>query len=215
VERAAKVVEHIDAVAQHIDMTAQHVDAVLFHIDRMTRHLGEISPTSSAASPLPDWWHGFLAQMHAPDWVQAALLAVAAGALISGVWTLREQARGRDFENYLALMEKITLAWRGLSAAATDEDRYFEFTELINLLEATCHMFNKRVIRGTSRDMICNYLRDMLPQIFADTTAAVWITKSQTTKETYQQIREFARRQKLEGVPHITHRAEMVRARAD
>jgi hypothetical protein len=138
--------------------------------------------------------------MHAPDWVQAGLLLVAIAALIYNGRALKEQARGRDVENYFSFSERITAAWRRFGAATDDEGRYFEFTELLNLFETACHLYLKRIIAGATRQMIREYLTDMLPILVSDEAAIRMMARAKTTKSTYQHIADFARKQGLNEV---------------
>jgi len=165
---------------------------------------GEVAAkTAAAAHPLAaalDFWHRFLSEMHAPDWIQAGLLLIAIGALIYTARTLRESARGRDVENHLTFMEKLNSAWKAFGTATNDDDRYVEFTNLVNLFEASCHLFNKKVIIGTTREMIRDYLKDMLPVVFADEMSRAMIVRARTHADTYGNIRIFAKKNKLQSV---------------
>jgi hypothetical protein len=157
----------------------------------------------SGPLPPPDVCHGALsclsAEMHAPDWIQAGLLLIAIVALIYTARMLKEQARGRDFENYLTFSERITAAWRRFGGA-TEKDRYFEFTELVNLFEAACHLYTKRIIAGATREMIRDYLCDMLPVLFSDEEAMKMIARAKTTNLTYEHILAFAKQHGLDRV---------------
>lgn len=142
----------------------------------------------------------FLADMHAGDWIQAVLLAIAAAGLFWTASALREQARSRDFENYLILWEKFATAWQRFGAA-DENKRFFEFTELMNLLEAACCFYNRNVIRGVTKEMVGEYLKEVLPAIFEDAYAKATIPSSFSGPSTFFEIRQFARKHGLKGVP--------------
>jgi len=142
----------------------------------------------------------FIADMSSGDWIHAALLGVAIIALCWTAMTLSEQIRGRDFENYLSLWDRYARAWRRFRDADEDE-RYFEFTELINLLEASCKFYNENVIRGTTRDMVRTYLVEVLPAVFTDPEAIEMINKSFSGPDTFFEIRRFARKENVPDVP--------------
>jgi hypothetical protein len=149
--------------------------------------------------------HGFFervaSDMHAGDWIQAALLLVGILALCWTALTLREQTRTRDFENYLSLMERFTAAWRRFADAEVEEKKQFEFIELINLFEATCHLYNKKIVRGATRDMVRDYLKEIIFGIFANADAKMRIDESFSSPDTYCEIRRFARTEKIANVP--------------
>jgi hypothetical protein len=87
--------------------------------------------------------------MHAPDWIQAGLLLIGIFALFWTARALREQTRARDFENYFSLVERLSNAWRRFRDAAP-EDKLFEFDEVMNVLEAACHLYNDKLVRGSA-----------------------------------------------------------------
>lgn len=157
---------------------------------------------TAAVVPAPETgpFAHFLADMHSGDWIQAGLLGIAIVALLYTASTLKEQARARDFENYLALKERFSDAWRQFESAASDK-KEFEFIELMNLFEGTCHLYVKKVVRGASREMIREYLRDMLPPIFGLDEARAMIDRAFSSPDNFLYIRKFARSENLPSVP--------------
>lgn len=155
---------------------------------------------AAAAAPAAGPLAQFLADMHSGDWIQAGLLLIAVLALLYTASTLKEQARARDFENYLSLKERFSDAWRRFDAAAQDK-KEFEFIELMNLFEATCHLYVKNVVRGTTREMIREYLCDLLPPIFALDESRGMIDRVFSNPDNFLYIRKFARIENLAGVP--------------
>jgi len=142
----------------------------------------------------------FFGKLSPADWIQTAVLLVGVASLLWTTSALRQQARATDFENYLALQEKFAEAWRRFRDA-DDSTKEFEFTEVLNLLEASCHLHNKGVLRGTSREMVADYLEDILPPLFKDDYAREVIDRSFSAPDTYFHIRRFARNRGLKGVP--------------
>lgn len=96
--------------------------------------------------------------MTSGDWINSCLLLVAIATLVWTALSLRRQAQASDFSSYLQLTERYARAWRAFRDAnqATKE---FEFVEVLNLIEGTCHLYNSGAIHGATRDMIRNYLR--------------------------------------------------------
>jgi hypothetical protein len=142
----------------------------------------------------------FFGALSPADWIQTALLLL---GVISLLWTasaLKQQALATDFENYLTLHSQIAEAWRR-HRDADEKAKEYELTEILNLLEACCHLHNKGVVRGTSREMVRDYLADILPPLFKNDYARKIIERSHSAPDTYFHIRRFALKQGLKGVP--------------
>lgn len=139
-----------------------------------------------------------LGEVKLSDWIQIALLCVAAAALFWTALELREQVRSRDFENYLLLWDKYTEAWRRFGNAKED-DRFFEFVELMDLLDASCNFYNNGILRRSTREMVGGYLTGILPDIFDDPTKQEMLIKSIEDRDTFSEIVKFARRARLDG----------------
>ena len=77
----------------------------------------------------------------------------------------------------------------------------FEFGEILNLLEGTCHLYNQQTIHGATREMIRDYLREILPAVFQDKESKKRIAKSFSGQNTFCHIRRFASNYNIEGVP--------------
>lgn len=180
----------LDGLTWQIGDLAEQVEKLESNVNAATVQLSAIAKQLTPAPPT-DIIQGFFRQMHAPDWVQAVLVFITFVSLIYTYRALKETARGRDVENYLKLLEMISSAWRQLSTVEEDE-KYSTFLDLMNLLESCCHLYNKKVISGTTREMVREYLKDVLPGIYADENSSVWITKASLTSGTFEHIRGFA-----------------------
>ena len=89
------------------------------------------------------------------------------------------------------LLERISGAWRRFRDAE-EKHRDFEFTEILSLTEAMCHLYNKRCFHGTTRIMVKDFLSDMLPDLFENVYARGVIQSSRHNRKTYSEIRRFA-----------------------
>lgn len=135
------------------------------------------------------------------EWINAGLLAVAIATLLWTALSIRRQAQASDFGSYLQLTERFANAWRRFRDAEDDETRDFEFGEVLNLIEGTCHLYNSGTIHGATREMIRDYLREVLADVFNDKYAKERISNSFSGPDTYFHIRRFAYRESIEGVP--------------
>ncbi len=144
----------------------------------------------------------FLDDVTTGDLINAGLLLVAVLTLVWTAFSTQQQARASDFSSYLQLTERYANAWRKFRDSEEGPSKDFELVELLNLIEGTCHLYNEKAIHGATRDMISDYLKEVLPTIFSNQHASALIAKSVSGPDTYLHIRRFARTHGLEGVPH-------------
>ena len=145
-------------------------------------------------------WGRFLAGMSIGDWITSALLLVAVATLVATALSQRRQAQALDVGTYLQLMDRYTNAWRRFRVEPNGQQKDFEFVEVLNLMEGTCHLYNVGAIRGATRGMIRDYLRETLPVVFGEEYEKT-VATSFSGPDTYFQIRRFARTNNIEGVP--------------
>ncbi len=143
----------------------------------------------------------FSIDMKIEDWISAIATLIAALALIFTALGVRQQAKAADFANYMDLKERFANAWRMFRDSEGDDRKTFEFIELMNLIEASCHLYNKGAIRGASEEMLGDYLTEILPMFFGNEQAKDLITKHFSGPDTFFHIRRFARSHGIEGVP--------------
>jgi hypothetical protein len=148
------------------------------------------------------WGERLLDGMTSGDWINAGLLAAAIATLFWSALSLRRQAQASDFRSYLQLTERYADAWRKFRDVEDGPVKDFEFGEILNLIEGTCQLYDAGAIRGATRDMIRDYLREVLPAVFRDEYARARIVRSFSGPDTYFHIRRFARRNSIKGVPH-------------
>ena len=140
-------------------------------------------------------WVVFFGAVSVGEWINAGLLTA---AIVTLFWTgllHRRQAQSSDFGSYLRLTERYSDAWRKFRCATTPENRDYEFGEILNLIEGTCHLYKSGAIRGATREMIRNYLRDVLAQLLQNNYAQEKITQGTMNADTYSHIYQFAEKQ--------------------
>jgi hypothetical protein len=210
-----------DGIARSIDAVSSQLQKLSEMTRGMSSHVAEIAKNTR---PKPEV-HGFLAEMHAPDWIQLFLLIVAVGALIFSAITTKQNSRavveaskGRDTENYLKLFEKFNETWSKFSVVLAEAaqqwraanknstasptpddliDAYPQFVELMNLFEAVCHMHNEGLLPKVTARAMADYMKGMLPIVAADQYASAWIKKSTVNPDVYSQIKKFAAKNSL------------------
>ena len=147
------------------------------------------------------WWDWFTNIMTV-EGVAVCALIVNALAFSYSVWWIRRQAQATDLNNYFRFKEGFTDAWRRFrDAPEEDNEKEFEFVELLNLLETASRFYNNRTIHGATRKMVQDYLCEVIPAVFKDEDAKDRFRQNYSGPDTYAEIRQFARSHKVEGVP--------------
>ena len=134
--------------------------------------------------------------MTTADLVQSGLLLVGCIALGWNGWAHLQQARAADFSSYLGLMDRYSQAWRGLKEASED-DKDFEFRELLNLIEATCHLYNRKRLGSATRTQIAAYLKEILGGIQKSDYAMKHIVDAISGPETFKEIASFVKKNEI------------------
>jgi len=135
------------------------------------------------------------------DWVDAGILLVAICTLLFTAYSVRKQTQALVFQSYLDLTDRLSNAWRSYRDA-NEKNKDYEFIELLNLFESTCHLFNEKNFHGATREMICDYLKEVLPKIFEEEQIREKIQANFSGPDTFFQIRRFAKKHCLENVPY-------------
>ena len=90
-------------------------------------------------------------------------------------------------------MDRYSQAWRGLKEASED-DKDFEFRELLNLIEATCHLYNRKRLGSATRTQISTYLKEILRGIQNSDYAMKHIDGAIGGPETFIEIANFVKK---------------------
>ena len=83
-------------------------------------------------------------------------------ALLFNARAYAQQANAIDVSNYLEIHNLITDRFRRLNQAKEDPQKKRAVTDVMNALEISCHLFNKKVIGKTTQEMLDNLLGKLL-----------------------------------------------------
>jgi hypothetical protein len=180
---------------QKLDLLATQNGLISKSLDGATTQLRSIA--QAIQQP-----HGFFAEMKAPDWIQGILLLVAIIAAFATArslyyarisidyarGSLDEVSRGRDIENYLKFMDLFDAAWAQFSGAK-DPEKQISFCKLLNRFESTCDLYNRGHLGPATRQKLESYLREMLPQLWANDVTKKWIDASHAGPTTFEHIK--------------------------
>ena len=150
------------------------------------------------------WGDRFVVSLTAKDWIYIGALVVNIIALWFTGWSVRRQAKATDLNGYFQFREQFSTAWRRFKDAKKDgseEDQEFELTEIFGLFESACHLYNKRRLYGATREMVRDFLCDMLRGVFKNQDAKNVFQGSISSPKTYSEIQRFARSNQIEGMP--------------
>jgi hypothetical protein len=135
------------------------------------------------------------------------------GALLWNGWSSKRQAQASDFSSYLQLTDRFAVSWRRFIDAAEnagknsgiehlDFRKQFEFFEVLNLLEGACHLYIKGTLHGATRDMVSDYLREIIPRVHQDDYGKFIVENSYSGPDTFFYMRRFSKIYKIDSVPH-------------
>jgi hypothetical protein len=136
--------------------------------------------------------------MDANKWsaIAAACSAVAASVSLVVAWhAQRIQGRSADFANCIEVVERLGTAMRRVRDAP-DNHYDFEFTELLNLLEALALLHNERRIAASTKKFTAKFLEEVLGWISIDPAMEAHMRKSMTGDATYRELEKFKNHRK-------------------
>jgi hypothetical protein len=136
------------------------------------------------------------------DLVAAASLLVAVIALIVAVIALGKADRNASAATMVTLNEAFRQAWPRFLSAEGEEAKQYEFSELMNLLEIGCAVYWERSLSGVSRELIEEYLGNVLSLLGSNSDARGRIEQMRHSPTTFKYIRKFLLHMARSGDPH-------------
>lgn len=123
-------------------------------------------------------------------WDVAALLASAV-ALIVAVIALRRSDRNASAATLVSLYEALRSAWGRYLQAKKPAQSEFEFAELVNLIELACSIYLDKAVHGAAREMLEEYLLEVLEILRSDDGARNRIASLMERPNTFKYLRRF------------------------
>ncbi len=118
------------------------------------------------------------------------LVGVLTGVLTPSI-ALILNARALSFSSYLQLCESFSLSFRRVKDCK-DDDWNYEFAELLNLIENACHIYRSRIIWGSTRGMLRDYLTGIVDGINRDDKMRRAARAAITGDRTFSEMTKFA-----------------------
>lgn len=136
-----------------------------------------------------------LSEMSVGDWINTLMLLVAMITLIFTSRSLRLQARATDGSSYLELMARFSDAWRRFRDA--DEHKDYEFRELLNLIEASCHLCRYGVLGRASKEMMEESLKENIKGIVENSYSRPHLKQAVSGPKTFSEMRRFSKKHNI------------------
>ena len=109
----------------------------------------------------------------------------------------RLQARSKDYSNYLDLMTRFSKAWRQFRVAKKS-DKEYEFRELLNLIEASCHLLRHGALGPASKEMLKDYLSETISSIIVNENYKHHLQEAISGERTFCEMKRFALRHDIQ-----------------
>lgn len=146
--------------------------------------------------------------MDSGDWILLGLLILNGVTLGYTAWWIRRQAKTNDLKSYLQLREQFANGWRKFrDAEEKNKNKEFEFIEVLSLLEGTCHLYNKSIFYGATKEQVRDYMREVIPKVLENEYAKQQFINSISSPNTYSEIRKFAKSQRIKEVEEVFQQA--------
>lgn len=118
-------------------------------------------------------------------------LIVSAAALGLAVFTAWRSDRNTSAATLVSLYEALRAAWGRYLQAEEPVQVEFEFAELINLIELACAVYLDAAVHGATREMLEEYLVEVLEILRADDVARKRMAGFMERPNTYKYLKRF------------------------
>lgn len=142
--------------------------------------------------------------MEVRDYIFTGILVVNVFALGATLWSIRRQSKATDAKNYFYIKEKIANAWKEYRISKESEGN-FNFSEILSLLEGVCHLYNKCIFYGATKEQIRDYMVEVIPEVCEN--AKEQLTNSISGPETHSEMEKFAKAEGLQSAVKILREA--------
>jgi hypothetical protein len=131
-------------------------------------------------------------------WTAVGSLLIALGAAWFVVVTIRQAASAlraqrvsTDIASVLVIWERLDGHWIRFRSTNNDEDRSFEFGQLITYYEMACALFRDRVFTTRAARTLHEHLHEILPAMQQTAAYKELFDKLKSRDQTFENIRWF------------------------
>ena len=136
------------------------------------------------------------------DLIAVVSSAISLIALAVAVVAIRKSDRNSSAATLVTLNDGFRQAWHRFLPTTEEEERQYEFSELMNLLEIGCAIYLEGSLSGVSRELAEEYFGNTLSLLEAHPEARSRIETMRHSPTTFKYIRKFLIRMGRAGHPH-------------
>ncbi|WP_263351786.1 hypothetical protein [Acidicapsa acidisoli] len=152
--------------------------------------------------------------MQTADWIAAWSFVVAVLSLIAALLSvyfairaIRKSDKNSSVATLVTLNEAFREAWQRLISSissteqnpASQDNRFADLSELMNLIEIACAIQNEQTLSGVSTELMKTYLDNILDHIVKDSYTRGEIPKMLTDPSTFEHIKKFIQSQRYQS----------------
>lgn len=129
--------------------------------------------------------------MQAADWIALGSLIVAVISAAVAIYAIYKGNRNSSVATLVTISEASREAWQRFLTAPTDDTKWNELCELMNLLEIASAILNEKSFVGVSKRLLKDYLNEVLSLLINDAYASKAVDKMFSSETTFEHIRKF------------------------
>ena len=122
------------------------------------------------------------------DPIAGASIFISLLALIVAVFAIYKGNRNSSVATLVTLIEASRQAWQRFLSAETDEIKWYELADLMNLLELASAILNEKSFAGVSKDLLSDYLNEAVFLLRNNQYAETAIERMFSTPTTFEHI---------------------------
>lgn len=136
------------------------------------------------------------------DLIALASLVISLIALAVAVFALRKGDLNASAATLVSLNEAFRDAWARFLSTQDDAKQQYEFSELINLIEIGCAIYVEKSLTGVARELMEEYLHDVLKLIEGNPSARSRIEPMRHSPTTLKYTKKFLYKMLRSKRPH-------------
>lgn len=134
--------------------------------------------------------------MQPGDWISLAGFIVTVIGLGFAGWGIRLGNQNSSAASLLAFNEAVRGGWERFLSADDEDKKSHHFAELANLLEIACAFQVKGIFVGVSRELLTEYLDDVLKLLNGNADAKQRLEKLSHSDTTFKYLKSYQEKQK-------------------
>jgi hypothetical protein len=125
------------------------------------------------------------------DIIATASMVASVAAVVVAVYAIFKSNKNSSVATLVALNQGFRQGWDSYLSSKDDNQRFFNLSELLNLLEIACGIQVERSLSGVSRVIIQQYLDEILGLLIADPYMNGQIAKMLNAPTTFCNIKKI------------------------